>query len=214
MIADNVRKVKEFVPKGVVVVAVAKNRSLDEVKAAVAAGLDNIGENRVQEALLKYGPFRPESLHMVGHLQTNKVKDAVKLFDLIQSVDSIHLGREIDKQAKNLNKVQEILFEVKTSSEAAKFGFPPDTVEQAVKELACLKNIKLCGLMTIAPLTDDPEQARPYFRQLRELRDKIIKLPITDYQLPILSMGMSDDFKVAIEEGATMIRLGRAIFEG
>lgn len=210
MIADNVRKVKEHVPKGVVVVAVAKNRSLNEVKAAVAAGLNNIGENRVQEALLKYSDFRPEKLHMVGHLQTNKVKDAVKLFDLIHSVDSVHLAREIDKQAKNLNKVQEILLEVKTSPEASKFGFSPEVVEQAVKELICLRNIKLRGLMTIAPLSRGPEEARPYFRQLREIRDNINE----QNELNVLSMGMSDDFEVAIEEGATMIRLGRAIFEG
>ncbi|MFH1458630.1 MAG: YggS family pyridoxal phosphate-dependent enzyme [Candidatus Omnitrophota bacterium] len=151
---------------------------------------------------------------MVGHLQTNKVKQAVKIFDLIHSVDSTRLAQEIDKQAAKIGKTQEILIEVKTSTEATKFGFLPDETADAVKEISRLKNIKLQGLMTIAPLVTNPEEARPCFRTLRELRDEISKLGIWNLEFGILSMGMSDDFEVAIEEGTTMVRIGRAVFEG
>jgi pyridoxal phosphate enzyme (YggS family) len=149
---------------------------------------------------------------MVGHLQTNKVKEAVKIFDLIHSVDSLYLAREIDKQAATVNKIPGILLQVKTSPEATKFGVKPEETIELIKEIAKLKNVKIRGLMTIGPAVDNPEKARPYFRVLRELKDKINDLRFTSCELRILSMGMSDDFEIAIEEGATMIRLGRVIF--
>jgi pyridoxal phosphate enzyme (YggS family) len=151
---------------------------------------------------------------MVGHLQTNKVKDAVKIFGLIQSVDSLHLAREIDRQAAKINKIQDILIEVKTSPEATKFGLKPDEAVEVMKEIAELKNISIKGLMTIAPIVDNPGKTRPYFRLLRELRDKINELRTPNSELQTLSMGMTDDFEVAIEEGSNMVRVGRAIFEG
>jgi len=204
----------------ITVVAVAKSRTSEQIKEAFEAGITDIGENRAQEALLKYNEFQtPNSKlqtirwHMVGHLQTNKVKDAVKIFDLIHSIDSVKLAKEIDREAARINKIQDILIEVKTSPEATKLGLKPNEAIEVIKEISEFKNIKIKGLMTIAPLVDDPEKTRPYFRKLREIRDRVNELRITNYELRILSMGMTDDFEVAIEEGSTMVRIGRAIFE-
>jgi pyridoxal phosphate enzyme (YggS family) len=221
MIRENITRVRARIPPGITIVAVSKTRTPQQLKEALKAGIADIGENRVQEALIKYKElsavdYRPSAIkwHMVGHLQTNKVKEAVKIFDLIHSVDSIRLAVEIDKQAAGISKLQDILIEVKTSPEATKFGLAPDEVIAVIKEIAGLKNINIKGLMTIAPILDDPEKTRPYFRTLRELKDEINRLPVLKSPLSVLSMGMSDDFEVAIEEGSNMIRLGRAIFEG
>ena len=227
MVKNNISNIKERIalicprinrePKSVTIVAIIKGRSLEEIEAVAQAGIVDIGENRVQEALAKYSTMRPEvenSLfhwHMVGHLQTNKVKLAVKIFDLIHSVDSLALAEEINKESAKVNKVQDILFQVNISGEATKFGFSDQEVMEAIPEIGKLKNINLKGLMAIAPLVAEPEKARPYFRILRELRDRINQL--TNRQLTILSMGMTDDFEVAVEEGSNMLRLGRAIFE-
>ncbi|MCM8771398.1 MAG: YggS family pyridoxal phosphate-dependent enzyme [Candidatus Omnitrophica bacterium] len=229
MIRENVLAIKRQVgfiaskinrdPEQITIVAVSKGRSIEEIKEAIKAGISDIGENRIQEAVVKYNTLkmrRPEfgniSWHFVGHLQTNKVKEAVRIFDLIQSVDSQRLAAEINKQAAHIGKIQDILIEVKTSPEATKFGFMPEEVIAAIKEMNKLKNINIKGLMTIAPRVDEPEKARPYFRLLRELKDNITKALIPLTQPLILSMGMSDDFPIAIEEGADMLRLGRAIF--
>jgi pyridoxal phosphate enzyme (YggS family) len=200
----------------IIIVAVSKGRTVSQIQEVFSSGIGDIGENRVQEAISKHKALAGKPLirwHMVGHLQTNKAKDAVGIFDLIQSVDSMRLVEEIDRQAARINKVQDILLEVKTSAEEAKFGLKPDEVPEVIKEISGLKNINTKGLMTIAPLVDIPEKARPYFRQLRDLRDKINKLGIWKLGFGILSMGMSEDFEVAIEEGADMVRIGRAIFE-
>jgi len=194
-------------PDTVKLVAVSKNRSIEEIREVSLAGITAFGENRVQEALSKYEAKLPIQWHMVGHLQTNKVKEAVKIFDLIQSVDSLRLAQEIDKQAAGINKIQEILLEVKTSAEKTKFGLPPDELPGFLKAARELKNISVQGLMTIAPLVNDPQEARPYFRILKELKNRV------DPEF-ILSMGMTGDFQVAIEEGADIVRVGRAIFEG
>jgi pyridoxal phosphate enzyme (YggS family) len=223
MIKENVLKIKERIslictkinrdPNTISVVAVSKGRTIDQIKEAIDVGITDIGENRVQEAVSKYKEIRNTEYarrikwHMVGHLQTNKVKDAVKIFDLIHSVDSLHLAEEISKQASKINKVQDMLLEVKTSPEIAKFGLKPNEVIEVIKDIVKLKNINIKGLMTIAPVVDNPEKTRPYFRILRELKDTI-------NNMPYLSMGMTDDYQVAIEEGSNMIRLGRAIFEG
>jgi pyridoxal phosphate enzyme (YggS family) len=220
MIKENVLRIKEKItlaclkvnrdPDTITIVAVSKGRRVSEIEQVQTAGIADIGENRVQEALSKYKALCAERTslkwHMVGHLQTNKVREAVKIFDLIHSVDSVKLAREIDKQAVKINKAQDILLEIKTSSETTKFGFSPEEAASAIKEIAQFKNINIKGLMTIAPLVDNPEKARPYFRILKELLERINRQPI-------LSMGMTDDFEVAIEEGSTMVRLGRAIFE-
>jgi len=219
MVKDNILEIKKQIPGSVTIVAVTKGRSVEEIKEALDAGITDIGENRVQEALLKHEALRTMNYeprakwHMVGHLQSNKVKEAVEIFDLIQSVDTLDLARKIGKEAAKVNKIQDILIEVKTSQEATKFGFSPDKTAEAVGEISKLQNIRIQGLMTIAPLAADPEKSRPYFKALRELRDRINSLQLTAYSLQLLSMGMTDDFKIAIEEGSNMIRLGRALFE-
>jgi len=230
MIRDNILILKKRIetacikvrrdPQAVTLVAVSKNRTLEEIGKAIEAGITDIGESRVQEAIIKYNQLVADSSqlagakwHMIGHLQTNKVKETVRIFDLIHSVDSLRLAQEIDKQAARINKVQDILIEVKTSPEAAKLGLSPEETIALIPQLKELKNINIRGLMTIAPAASDSQEARPYFKALRELRDKIYQLPVTSYQLLILSMGMSDDFEIAIEEGADMLRIGRAIFQ-
>ncbi|MFA4842761.1 MAG: YggS family pyridoxal phosphate-dependent enzyme [Candidatus Omnitrophota bacterium] len=228
MISENILYIKGCIARaakrvkrdaaGITIVAISKGRSTQQIWQAIEAGITDIGENRVQEAVVKYNDLRyaisnkPICWHMVGHLQTNKAKEAMKVFDLIQSVDSLHLAQAISKHAKNFGKVQDVLIEVKTSPEATKFGLLPEEALKVIPEIVKLKNLNVKGLMTIAPLVTNSEEARPYFRVLRELRDSIIHLPFAISHLPVLSMGMTDDFEVAIEEGATMVRLGRAIF--
>jgi pyridoxal phosphate enzyme (YggS family) len=235
VVKDNIFRIKEKIasvcsginrnPLAITIVAVSKGRAVSQIQEAVAAGITDIGENRVQEALAKYSELknprtqepansRTIKWHLVGHLQTNKAKEAVKTFDLIHSVDSVRLAQEIDKQATKIGKVQGVLIEIKTSPEATKFGFSPDEAIGAIREMAQFKNMSIKGLMTIAPVTDNPENARPYFKKLRELLEILNRQ--TGKQAnrqQILSMGMTDDFLVAVEEGATMIRLGRAIFD-
>lgn len=221
MITENIQRIRERIaavclrikrdPGKITLVCVAKGRSLAEIEEAVRSGLKDIGENRVQEALLKYKKMRQvagETLkwHMVGHLQSNKAKDAVRIFDLIHSVDSIGLAQEINKQAVKINKVQDVLLEVKTSPESTKFGFTPEEIPDACGKMSKLSNIKIMGLMTIAPFGDNAQASRSYFASLRKLRDDL-------NPEWLLSMGMSDDFEVAIEEGADIIRVGRAIFQ-
>ena len=230
MIEDNISKIRERISlnslkikrpaNSITVVAVSKNRTSQQVSQAVAAGIVDIGENRVQEALTKFNEItsQPDNeqrikWHMVGHLQTNKVKEAVRIFDLIQSVDSIKLAKEIDKQAQKTNKIQDVLIEVNTSGESSKYGLRPDETIELIREITSLKNINIKGLMTIAPVVDNPEKTRPYFRMLRELRDRINEHRELRIENRILSMGMTDDFEVAIQEGSNMIRIGRAIFE-
>jgi pyridoxal phosphate enzyme (YggS family) len=207
-------------PEDITLVCVTKGIDTERIKEIISLGIANIGENRVQEAKEKYTILtqtanrKPLTVrwHMVGHLQTNKVKYAVRLFDLIHSVDSLKLAQEIDKEAKKINKIQEVLIEVNTSGERTKFGIEPEKTLSLAEEILKLRNLRLRGMMTIAAILNNPEKARPYFRTLRELRDKIYQLRVTNYELPILSMGMSQDFEVAIEEGATMVRIGTAIF--
>ncbi len=212
MIKDNIARIKKDIGgyPGITVVAISKGRAPEQIREVVAAGIIDIGENRVQEALGKYQELAALCnirWHMVGHLQTNKVKEAVRIFDLIHSVDSLRLAGEVDKQAEKINKIQDILIEVNISKEESKFGIKPEELSGLVNSVSVLKNVRLSGLMTVAPVADNPEDARPYFRLLRELKEQI-------KGLNVLSMGMSGDFRVAVEEGANILRLGRAIFEG
>lgn len=189
----------------ITLVAVAKEVEAKAIMEACAAGIRHFGENRVQEAQRKRELLTelkpPPTWHMVGHLQTNKVKSALELFDIIHSIDSLHLAEVVSQRASHPVPV---LLQVNVSSEAAKGGFSPEELPSVLQDVRGLANIEVEGLMTIAPLVRDPEEARPFFRQLRILRDKL--------GLRHLSMGMTDDFEVAIEEGATMVRIGRAIF--
>lgn len=201
-------------------VSVTKGVAVGRIREVIDAGLAHIGENRIQEAQGKFGVLneyartlnRRLTWHLIGHLQTNKAKDAVVLFDLIHSVDSVRVASAIDAQAAKIGKVQDVLVEVNVSAEKTKFGFQPSETAAAVGEIAVLKNIRVLGLMTMAPETDGPENVRPYFRRLRELMDECNALRITSQELRVLSMGMTADFRVAVEEGATMVRIGRGIF--
>lgn len=202
-------------PEEVTLVAVTKNVAGDVVRRAVEIGLRVFGENRVQEAkdkiaLLKAGmPASPVTWHLIGHLQKNKARTAVELFDLIQSVDSVDLAEAINRHAAKEGKRQKILIQVKLSEEEAKHGVTKDNIDKLMDAVFNLENIETEGLMTIPPYFEDPEMSRPYFRQLCGIRDRYKG---RGFDLPELSMGMSNDFAVAIEEGATMVRVGTAIF--
>lgn len=208
-VKDRIKEVSTRVgtnPAEIKLVAVTKGVSVPKILDAIQAGINIIGESRIQEAKVKYGEIKAcVEFHLVGHLQRNKVKDAVSMFDLIHSVDTLALAKEINKKAAQRGKVQNILIEVNTSGEKTKFGITPSELEGLIKEIERLPNVNLQGLMTIAPLLDDPKKARPYFRLLRELNER--------FGLKYLSMGMSNDFEIAIEEGSNMLRIGRAIFE-
>lgn len=200
-------------PDSVRLVAVSKTVAADTVKEAIAAGATILGENYVQEARDKFDALiqYPVSWHFIGHLQSNKAKYAVRLFDLIHSVDSLKLARELDKQAAKVDKVQQILVQVNISGEDTKSGIPADEAPRLVSEVSRLKNLAVKGLMTMPPYFYQPEKVRPFFAALRELRDRIEPAQ-PDVSLPELSMGMTGDFEVAIKEGATLVRIGTAIF--
>jgi len=177
-------------------------------------GIKNIGESRIQEAQKKRNEVLPGARwHLVGHLQTNKAKDAVKIFDMVHSVDSMDLAQKIDKEAKKIDKIIEILIQVNTSGEEQKYGINPDTVKDFLRGASQLSNIKISGLMTITPQAEDPETVRPYLRALRELSESVKAESIPNIEMKYLSMGMSQDFEVAIQEGANILRIGTAIFK-
>jgi len=195
----------------VTLLPVSKSQPPDAVRTIAELGLNLVGENKVQEAKVKI-PLCPGHLrwHMIGHLQTNKSRDAVHFFEMIQSVDSLALAEEIDRRAGQAAKTMPILLEVNIAGEASKFGYPPDRLLKELEQINALKRIEIQGLMTIPPWTPEPEKVRPIFRQLRELKERgeqFLGAP-----LPHLSMGMSGDFGVAIEEGATIVRIGTALF--
>jgi len=200
-------------PMEITLVAVTKTVSVEGIREAVDAGLRCLGENRVQEAKEKVAYFRDsqEKLewHMIGHLQRNKAKYAVRIFDLIHSVDSVGLAQDINNSAERIGKVQDVLVEVKLSSEESKHGVARDELMGLLREVATLKNLNLRGLMAVPPFSERPEESRFYFKELRHLRDEAC---VKGFALRELSMGMSHDFKIAIEEGATMVRIGTAIF--
>jgi pyridoxal phosphate enzyme (YggS family) len=192
-------------PDDVSLIAVSKTVEVERIKLAIAAGVAALGENRVQEAREKIEALgRPVPWHLIGALQTNKAKDAVRLFDWIHSVDRLELARELDRRARALGRTVNALLEVNVGEEPQKSGVRPDQIKPLLDAVASLSGIGIRGLMAIPPAAPDPEQTRPHFRRLRELRDAA--------GLEHLSMGMSADFEVAVEEGATMVRVGTAIF--
>ena len=195
-------------------VAVSKTVAAETVRPALEAGITILGENYVQEAREKFKALiqYPVSWHFIGHLQSNKAKYAVRLFDLIHSVDSLRLAKELDKYAKKNDKIQAILIQVNVAKEASKSGVHVEDTLQLIKEISRLENIALKGLMTMPPFFNAPEKARPYFTALRKLRDQIKMEAISNISMDELSMGMTGDFETAIEEGATIVRIGTAIF--
>jgi pyridoxal phosphate enzyme (YggS family) len=220
-LAENIESVRKRIvaacgrvgrePNSVTLLAVSKTHPPETVNEAARLGLALFGENKVQEAKAKI-PLCPGRLrwHMLGHLQTNKCRDALELFEMIQSVDSFHLAEEIDKRAEQSSKRMRILLEVNAGGEASKFGYRPEQLLGDLARINQLPRLELGGLMTIPPWAPNPEKARPMFRQLRELKEKCEE--ILGVPLPHLSMGMSGDFEVAIEEGATIVRIGTALF--
>ena len=198
-------------PDSITLLAITKSHPPETVAAAARCGLALFGENKVQEAKAKI-PLCPGHLrwHMVGHLQTNKCRDAVDLFEMVQSVDSLHLAEELNKRADQAARTIAILLEVNIVGEASKFGYKPAQLLSEFKSLNALRRLAIHGLMTIPPFTPLPEKARPAFRRLRELKSECEQ--ILGAPLPHLSMGMSGDFEVAIEEGATIVRIGTALF--
>ncbi len=197
-------------PKTITLLPVSKTFPAEAMIELINEGIEIFGENKVQEAKIKKQILEKKcSLHLIGHLQSNKVRDAVGLFDMIHSIDKFSTAKDVDKEAGKISKIQKILVEVNTSGEGSKFGVNPDNAEDLCKEILTLENIKLQGLMTIGPLTDDRDQIRKSFRLLNEIKNIIAK---TAPDFNILSMGMSSDYDIAIEEGATIIRVGSAIF--
>ncbi len=201
-------------PAEVRLVAVSKTMDTRQVARAIDAGAQILGENYIQEAREKFNALydRSAQWHFIGHLQSNKAKYAVRMFDLIHSVDSLKLATVLDKEARKRDKVQAILVQVNISREETKSGIDAAEAIELVEAISRLENIRLHGLMTMPPFFDAPEQARPYFRELARLRDRIVDLDIPGVQMKELSMGMTGDFEVAIAQGATLVRIGTAIF--
>ena len=213
MITQNVQKLIEELPPGVQLVAAAKTRTVDEVRQAIDAGIRIIGENYVQEAQAVYDAIGPSvRYHFIGHLQRNKVKHAVQIFDVIETVDSVRLAEEIDKRCEPLGKTMHVLIEVNSGREPQKFGVVPEEVEGLIRTIAPLNHVKIMGLMMMGPYTGDPEEARPYFIETKKVFDHIQSLAIPRVEMALLSMGMTNSYRVAIEEGANIVRIGTKIF--
>jgi pyridoxal phosphate enzyme (YggS family) len=200
-------------PPHVTVVAAAKTRTPDEVRAAIRAGIKILGYNYVQEAQRMFDAIgNIVQWHMIGHLQRNKVKPAVRLFDMIETIDSVRLAEEVDRRCGEIGKVMPVLIEVNSGREENKAGVFPEAVDELAAQLSAFKNLRLQGLMTMGPILDDPEAYRPYFKTTRQLFERIAELNLPNVEMKFLSMGMSDSYLIAIEEGANMIRIGTKLF--
>ena len=212
-ITENVKRLLSEVPEGVEIVAAAKTRTADEILEAIDAGIKKIGENYVQEAVAVHELVGEKAQwHFIGHLQSNKVVQVVPIFDMIETVDSAKLARKIDKYAELNNKIMSILIEVNSGREPQKNGVMPEDIEHLIREIAPLPHVKVMGLMTMGPFTGDPEDARSYFVETRRIFNHIKDLNIPKVEMKYLSMGMSNSYKVAIEEGAKIIRVGTKLF--
>jgi pyridoxal phosphate enzyme (YggS family) len=208
-VADSGRRLED-----VQLVAVSKTVPFERILTAINLGVTVFGENYVQEARDKFNALysHPLSWHFIGHLQSNKAKYVVKIFDLIHSVDSLKLSREIDKRARKIGKVQSVLVQVNIAAETSKSGVLLEDTARLVSEMSQLTHLEIKGLMTMPPYFNAPEKARPYFKTLRNLRDQIRAMEIPGVAMDELSMGMTGDFEAAIQEGATLVRIGTAIF--
>lgn len=223
-IAENIERVQERIQRAcqrsgrpvqdILLIAVSKTKPADSVRQAHAAGLRVFGENRVQEAAAKRQELNDLDVawHLIGHLQSNKAKQACQLFDVIHSVDSLHLAEKVDRAAAAIERKMPVMIEVHLGEEASKFGVEEDNLVLLAEQIGALPSLELRGLMTLPPFFDDPASVRPFFRRLRELAAHIDTRHLPGVSMRELSMGMSHDFEVAIEEGATMVRVGTAIF--
>jgi pyridoxal phosphate enzyme (YggS family) len=213
MIEENIKKILQELPPGVELMAAAKARKPEEIMRAAQAGVKIVGENYVQEALAAFNIVGHRvKWHFIGHLQRNKVKKAVEIFDMIETVDSPELSKEIDKRCSQKEKIMPVLIEVNSGREKQKFGIFPEDAEDFIKEISGFKNIKIEGLMTMGPMFGDPEDARPYFVETKKLFDKIKVLNLPGVEMKYLSMGMTNSYQIALEEGANIVRIGTKIF--
>jgi len=213
MIKENVRRLLRELPEGVTLLAAAKERSADEISEAVRAGITIIGENYLQDTLRVINEVEDKAeWHFIGHLQTNKVKKAIDIFDMIDSVDSLRLAKEIERCSKRRNKIMPVLIAVNSGEEDQKTGVAPNDIMQLIREISSLSYIKIMGLMTMGPRFGDPEESRPYLRKTREIFERIKPLHLPNVEMKYLSMGMTNSYKVAIEEGANLVRIGTKIF--
>ncbi len=212
-IVRTVKGILETLPAEVTLVAAAKSRSMEEVRAALRAGVTCVGHNYVQEAQRMVPHIKlPARWHMIGHLQRNKAKTAVALFDMIETLDSWPLAAEIEKRCAAIRKVMPVLVEVNSGREASKTGVLPEEVDELVRRVSELPHVRIQGLMTMGPRFGDPEDARPYFRATREAFVRLAAEEIPNVEMRYLSMGMSNSYRVAIEEGANMVRIGTLLF--
>lgn len=222
-IAENVEKIRERVqraarhagrdPEGITIVAVTKTVDAERIQEAVSAGIGVLGENRVQDAREKIRRIgKAVQWHMIGHLQTNKAREAVSLFDMVHSVDNLRVAQALDLEAGKQAKRLPVLVQVNISEEESKSGAKAEEAMNLVQSMAGMENLAVQGLMTIPPYSGDPEESRWVFRSLREMRDRIAEMDIQGVRMTHLSMGMSHDFETAVEEGATLVRIGTAIF--
>ncbi len=213
MIKKNVKKILDELPKNVDLVAAAKTRTSEEILEAIKAGVKIIGENYVQEAQKAFEVIgRKVRWHFIGHLQKNKVKRAVKIFDMIETVDSYPLAHEINERCKQIDKIMPILIEINSGREKQKFGIFPEEALDLVQEVSSLPQIKIMGLMTMGPRFGNPEDSRPYFIETRKIFEKIKALNLPSVEMKYLSMGMTNSYQIAIEEKANMVRIGTLIF--
>ncbi len=212
-IKNNVEKILSEIPEGVILEAAAKTRAAEEILEAIEAGIKIIGENYIQDAAGVYGIVgRKAEWHYIGHLQKNKVKKAVEMFDMIETVDSLKIASRIDRYCEEMNKIMPVLIEVNSGREPQKFGVLPEEVESLIENILHFEHIRIMGLMTMGPRFGNPEDARPYFQETYKLFKKLKEQGIPDIEMKYLSMGMSNTYKIAIDEGANIIRVGTKIF--
>jgi len=212
-IRENVRAIADSLPRGVELVAASKSQPVDRVLEAIDAGVRTIGENYVQEAEAHFAAIGGRvAWHFIGHLQKNKARKAAPIFDMIETLDSAELAAELDKRCGLLGRTIAALIEINSGREPQKFGVFPERAEALVRETAGLANVRILGLMTMGPFEGDPENARPYFRETKRTFDALRALDIPGVAMKVLSMGMTNSYRVAIEEGATMVRIGTKIF--
>ncbi|MAF85077.1 MAG: YggS family pyridoxal phosphate-dependent enzyme [Dehalococcoidales bacterium] len=213
MIKQSVTQILSELPDGVELVAAAKTRKPEEVLEVIEAGVKIIGENYIQEAESAYAVVGNRAKwHFIGHLQRNKVKKAVKIFDMIETVDSIEIAQEIDKRCAQIGKVMPILIEINSGREKQKTGVYPENAEPLIKDISALQNTRLMGLMTMGPRFGNPEDSRPYFVETRKLFEGIKELNLPNIEMRYLSMGMTNAYKIALGEGANIVRIGSKIF--
>ncbi len=213
LILKNLKDIQQWLPPDVLLVAAAKTRSADEVISAIEGGIRSIGYNYVQEAeRMRQLITNPIQWHMIGHLQRNKAKKAVRLFDMIETIDSVELAFEVNKLCMSIDKIMPVLIEINSGKESNKTGVLPGNIESLILKINHLSNLKIKGLMTMGPRFGNPEDARPYFRITRSIFEQIKNRGIDGIEMKYLSMGMSNSYKIAVEEGANIVRIGTLLF--